>query len=270
MDKTGSRLCRVAVKPGDSVLVLGDLHAAILDWGAFNLVYNVAVDAKVTHIDVNGDNLDNHTLSRHPKEPDRLMDSVQRESAALGGILWQLTLIKSAHTFHIKPGNHDDRWYDLVAANPALNGVEWYDIPKQHAPDQFDWLPRHAATQYGSVVVEHGDSLPCIKRGGGSTAAARVLASYPDQNTVFGHCHSLDSKVRSRWSYGRQLKFGAWGTGHLSRRDAHRYALDNSFEQGSVIITFHSGPNDFSVETLRVERDSLDKPFINFRGVKYA
>lgn len=269
MDKTGSRLCRVAVKPGDSVLVLGDLHASIIDRPAFNLVLDVAAAVGITHVDVNGDNLDNHTLSRHPKEPDRIMESIESESAILAALLFQLSIIPTAHTFHIKPGNHDDRWYDLVAANPALNGVEWYDLPRQHSTVDFDWLPRHAATQYGSVVVEHGDSLPCIKRGGGSTAASRVLAAYPDQNTVFGHCHSLDTKVRTRWVYGRQVRYGAWGTGHLSRRDAHRYALDNGFEQGSVIITFHTGPADFSVETLRVERDSQDRPFINFRGVKY-
>ena len=270
MDKSGSRLCEVSVKAGDSVLVLGDIHAAIVDWDVYALVMHVASVAKITHVDANGDNLDNHNISRHPKEPDRCFETVQEESRALGNLLAAATVIPTARVFHIKPGNHDDRWYDLVSANPALNGVEWYDIPKQYASDKWEWLPRHAATKYGSVVVEHGDSLPCIKRGGGSTSATRVLASYPDQNTIFGHCHSLDSKVRTRWAYGRQVKFGAWGTGHLSKRDAHRYAPDNGFEQGSVILTFHSGPEDFTIETLRVERDGNDRPFINFRGVKYV
>lgn len=269
-------VCRVRTTAYDTLLVLGDLHAAIADHEAIDLVVQVARTAGVTLVQANGDNLDYHGLSAHAKEPHRAQDSVLREIDELAGILYKFENIPTVRAggLHMIPGNHEDRFYDLVEQIPALSGMEWYDWLNPTIGARWDLLPRHATVKYGPVLCVHGDRLPCIARGGGKAPASKVINAYPDQNTIFGHCHSLDLAHRTRWRYGEVVQYGAWGTGHLSKRDEHRYAPDHAFEQGSVLVTFGangpSGDLTFAVETIRLLRDANDRPYTIFRGVRYG
>lgn len=283
---------RVHVRPGDKVLVLGDTHGGINDWDATRLVLDVGEALGVTHVDLNGDNADAHGISRHPKEPDRVVQTLAHEALELDRIMTRIDQIPTLLPWgkHAKGGNHDDRVYDVVEEYPALLGVEWPDwwrVDGESVYVKHGWwcVRRGAATRYGDVMVEHGDRMNGIARGGGKDAAKKVLDNYPAQCTVFGHCHTLDRRERVVWTYGRPVLRGAWGAGHLSLRDKHPYAGDHSFEQGGVVIEFFD-PGDaprldcragdctdprasFQVHSLRVQRDAQDHPIIRFGGRTY-
>lgn len=256
----------IPVKAGDRLAVYGDVHFPVHDDQALTVTYELLKELKPTHNLFNGDTFDAWGLSRHPKEAMRLFESGTLDKESKAGEPW-LKLLRSLCDYNvILPGNHEDRWNDLVNAHPALVGLDW-TTPYAEALRGWKALPSHSRVVAGPLLIEHGDEL----LGNGHTASG-VLASYPEQNTVFNHVHKFTTASKTTYRNGYPSIHTAHSNAHLSDLSKNNYNKEGPrWDQGSLLIEFYSrGPGvalGYNIHQLRVVRDRKNRAIISFNGI---
>lgn len=214
-------ILRVDVKPGDHALFWSDVHAPIHDRGAMDIVCQAHEILQPRISIAGGDIVDTNGLSRHRKAAQQQLEhgSLIAEAETIRGEVERIER-NSVYQIYLG-GNHEGRVERLVDDVPALAGVlHWY-TPFQSVFGNWETPELGAGVLLGPVLFVHGDGLA------GSLAkypAAAVLANYPGQCTVFGHCHKIDVATRPSLRYGRQTVHGAWTFGHLSDSSKQGYA----------------------------------------------
>lgn len=271
-------LHRLDVEPGSRVLIPGDIHFPVEDHHVLDLMIRAGRDLGVTHVVLLGDSFDCWGLSGHRKEAARYWENGRLTEEAEAGRLWlegMRELVTPGRAF-IGPGNHEDRWYDLVDDHPALHGTEWW-FPFRDVISGWSVLPRHWRIKAGPLNIEHGDELLGVTTGGGKFPAATCLANYPGQNTLFGHTHRIDVCTRPTEKDGELVAHGAWTIGHTSdpRRNGSYMLGGHRWEQGFAIVEFfplssakvQTGDGlGFNVHQAHVLRDGRGRPVVNLLG----
>lgn len=270
-------LHRVDVRPGSLVLLPGDIHFPVEDHRVLDLMIRCARDVGVTDVGLIGDTFDYWGLSGYRKEAARNYDNGRLQEEAEVGRQWLegLRELVPAGRAWIGPGNHEDRWYDLVDDNPTLHGMEWWH-PVRDVVAGWELLPRAWRVKAGPLTIEHGDHLLGVAAGGGKFPAATCLTNYPGQNTLFGHTHRIDVCTRPTEKDGELVAHGAWTIGHTSdpRRNGSYMLGGHRWEQGFAIVEFFplASPKavneglGFTVHQAHVMRDGRDRPVVNLLG----
>lgn len=170
-------------KPGDAVLIPGDLHFPKHNQKALDLCIKAAKGFGCNKVMLQGDNLDSAHISRHGYSRG---ESFREDNDCIAAFTAQ---VKKAG---IQPtvaglGNHDGSWFEEYAAtHPGLSHEDL--LPALY--DNWEVLPAgYVLALNKKLVVTHGDAL------NGSCAtnpAASVLRNYPGLNVIFGHCHRQD------------------------------------------------------------------------------
>lgn len=254
------------VKPGDVMLVPGDLHFGICDLPSFNLMMEAASALKITHAVLQGDTFECAGLSSHAKSAARLVE---------GGLLLSKEIDQASQPLHdllrlckgrgvAMPGNHEERINRFVDESPAWHGMRWHDV---FAPALKGWtcLESGDAVKAGRVSIFHGHTLAGMRMGGGVTPAKTVLTQYPGQHTIFGHTHRRDCYTRPTWKDQRKVAHGAWNVGHMQDERHAGWAGDQAWEQSFAIVHFHDG-DLFDVSLARYVRDRRNRASVLIAG----
>lgn len=239
----------VLVRPGDRILVPGDIHFGSADLAAVALMTSVAEGCGVTAVVLQGDTFDCGGLSKHRKPAKRQTDgstTVTYEVAEAREPMAALLRACGGNGYIMK-GNHEDRVARLVDDEmPALVGLQWSEL-YQAALTGWEVVPDEAFVRAGRVSIFHGHTLTGMRMGGGVTPAKTVLGHYPGQNTVFGHTHRRDQYSRPTWKDGAKVEHGAWNVGHLSDEAEAGWSGHNAWERSFALISFFEGGR-FSVD----------------------
>lgn len=117
---------------------------------------------------------------------------------------------KATKIFHI--GNHTDWLFDLIDANPALEGV--LDLDKALNLTKRGWkiIPLEGVSNIGKIHFIHGQQI----KGGDNIAKQAVLAY--DRNIRFGHHHTYQTYLRTSALDTKDMKTGV-AVPCLCRRD---------------------------------------------------
>lgn len=271
----------VKVKPGDSLLIPGDMHHDKQDQRAIELMIKVARAARVNHVCLVGDTFESAGISRHPSMRRRKnvrigKGTIKAERKAAQPNLDALKTLATRGA-NCLTGNHE-AWFDALQDEvPGLLDHEWWEL----YGDLFDgWTIRDEATalKYGPLLVCHGHRL----RGSlAKYAAATILANYPGQNTVCGHNHRLSSETAPTFKYGKQVWHGAWTVGHLKDRveelrEPNIGPYSEKHQQGFAIATFFSRGRahgedkmGFDLQLYRIHRDVNDNPMVHYSGAVF-
>lgn len=248
-------ITEIKVRAGDRVLIPGDIHFPVQDQRCLDVMTNLAADLGVTKLFLQGDTFDYWGLSRHQKSADRAALDGHLKDELAAAAPWLTTWTELWPTW-MGPGNHEDRWYDLVDDSPALLGTEWFSPLEWHDLDHgVTFLGRNYLAKLGPLVVCHGDTLRGAMR---NNSARSVLSEYPGQNTVYGHTHRIDVCTRPTWKNGEPVSHGAWNVGHLSDVSKQQYASMPVWEHGFGIVDFYSseaGGLGFTLNQARIHTD---------------
>lgn len=268
----------VRVRPGDNLLIPGDLHHDKQDQPAIELMIRVAKAARVNRVCLVGDTFESAGISRHPSLKARKnfrfgKGTIKAEQRAARPNITALRALATASA-DVLTGNHEAWWAMVQDEVPGLADHEWYEL----YGDLFsNWTVREESTalKYGPLLVCHGHRL----RGSlAKYAAATILANYPGQNTVCGHNHRLDACTAPTFKYGQQVWHGAWTVGHLKDRhleikETNIGPYSEKHQQGFGIASFYSrgkGSSEdklgFDLQLYRIHRDVNDNPMVVYAG----
>jgi hypothetical protein len=256
------------VAEGSRLLVPGDVHFPVHDERVLGVMIESARVLGVTDVLLPGDTFDYWGLSGYRKDAARYWEEGRLTEEAEAGRPWLEALreLVAPGRAIIGPGNHEDRWYDLVDDNPALHGLEWWH-PVADVLSGWERLPRGWRVRAGALTIEHGDQLV------GSLAkhsASTVLGNYPGQNTLYGHTHRVDSCTRPTEKNGELVAHGAWTVGHTSdpRKNGGFIPGGHRWEQGWAVVDIFPLGRDlgFNVNQARVLRDGRGRPVVNLLG----
>lgn len=247
-------ILRLAPVAGDTAIFFSDVHYPIQDRAAMSIVVQAHQLIKPKYSIAGGDIFDCAPLSTHRTAA---RQAIEAGSLALEAEAAQEDLDEiAANTDYamMLAGNHPARVERFIDDNPGLYGaLKWYD-PYASALSRWDCLPDGSAIKLGPIMCFHGDELAGSLR---KQPASGVLAEYPGQSTIFGHCHRRDSATRPSYRDGRQVVHGAWTFGYLG--DARRFEWAgnkrHAWEQGFGVIRFwerDSGKLGFSVDSVRI------------------
>jgi hypothetical protein len=271
-------ILRLAVSPGDRILVFHDVHFPIHDPAAMDVVVEAAQVLGCTTAIADGDIFDYNAVSKHRKSA---VQAIQYGSLAAEGESGReaMQAIRAAvpHCIY-KRGNHEERLDRVVDDNPGLLGaMEWW-TPIADAVDGWDCLPGDPIIKAGPVSVFHGHELS----GSISANPARaVLSRYPGQNTVAGHNHQVDSATTPTMRDGKQVVHGCWFGGHLSdpRKQDYAIAFKHRWQQALTVVEYWEMNEDqdawitggrpklgFTVHQARIFRDWRGMPVARVLG----
>lgn len=273
---------QIAVRPGDKVLIPGDLHFDQQDDAALTLVLRVAANAKINTVCLVGDTFESAGISRHSRPARKFRmgrGTIASEREAARPYLEALDDIVSLHRgerdggLHCLTGNHEKWWEGVQDEVPGLLDTPWHEV----YGDIFDgWhiYQEHTALRFGPLLVCHGHRLR------GSLArhsAASVLGNYPGQNTLYGHTHRIDTCITPTYKYGRSVAHGAWTIGHLKRweteiEDPNIGQWAERHRQGFALVYFFEVEGDlrFHVDVVPIERTESGNPYCVVKGEVYA
>jgi hypothetical protein len=274
-------VAEVKVRPGDNLLIPGDMHHDKQDQHAIELMIKVARAAKVNRVCLVGDTFESAGISRHASlraaknfRFGKGTIKAERKAAAPNVHALQSIATESADML---TGNHEAWWSMLQDDYQGLADTEWYELYGSIF-DKWTVRPEHTAIKYGPLLVCHGHRL----RGSlAKYAAATILANYPGQNTVCGHNHRLDICTAPTFKYGKQVWHGAWTVGHLKDRyleikETNIGPYSEKHQQGFGIATFCSRGRErgeeklgFDMQLYRIHRDVNDKPFVIYAGAVF-
>jgi predicted phosphodiesterase len=137
-------------------LILSDIHFPFHDLNALILAVQHGKDNNVDSVYLNGDILDNESLSRFLKDPKTVSFSEERE------IFWQfIQYLKDELNVPIvfKMGNHEERWETYLKRNaPELYNVSDFSLKNVLQLDDLgiDFVESRQKCYMGKLIVIHG------------------------------------------------------------------------------------------------------------------
>lgn len=247
-------ILRVNVSPGDTAIWWSDLHAPIHDPGALDLVVQVHRLLRPAVSVAGGDMHDVSALSSHrkPAKQTNTYPSLCSEAYAVADAFKAIATY-SRYAIYI-PGNHEGRIERHVDQFPGLEGTLKWHTPYDEIHTGWDMLPLGSCVSLGPLHCFHGEELAGSLR---KNPAAAVLAEYPGQSTLFGHCHKIDCATRPTVRNGRAVVHGAWTAGFLGDAKKMGYAAGfrHAWQLGFATIDFWDrggGRLGFTVNLIRI------------------
>lgn len=172
------------------ILFIPDTHAPFQHEDALDFLRDVAKEVKPEEIIHLGDELDNHSLSMHPKSP----ECPGAEDEARGGAEFIEQLGKLFPRVKVCVSNHIERLWKQASRNniPRRFIRDWKDAI--NAPRGWQWADEW---QLGEIRAFHGDGYL------GKSAIENAVID-AGCNVVFGHLHSqgsVEHHRRNGWQY---------------------------------------------------------------------
>ena len=239
----------------ERILFLSDCHVPFHDKAALKLVMEVIADFKPSILVSNGDFLDCAAVSRHSKDPRRMI-GLAKELEIANNILDQLdALVPDARRIFLE-GNHEQRLIRYLEEKaPELVGIVGTSVPEMLRLRERGW--KHVAykddTRIGKVFVTHDVGAA------GRYNAYKCLDTY-QASIVTGHTHRLAYVVEGDAAGGRKVsaQFGwlgdvnqidwmhkvkarrewttGFGYGYINPRSGYVYLVPVPIVKGTAVV----------------------------------
>lgn len=254
------------------MLWVSDVHIGIQHDPALKLMVECAERLGVNRIVAGGDIYDLNCLSQHPKEARRVVEHATILEEVESG-RWFADWLGTRDTTLIL-GNHEDRLKRWVDNNPVFYGsVAANFAAVVGLPAGIEVIPQGGEVRLGNLAMFHGDAE--FKRStGGRYPAHKLLDMIPDQSSICGHLHRMNTASRTtRDENGIPRTRRAWTMGHMSREEMHHvYAGKHpNWQMGFAIIrVYWEGDRPrWSVYPVEVLFDRRNRPYFEFEGRVY-
>ena len=224
---------KVSAAKAERVLVLSDVHIPYHDHGALAVAMAFAKAWKPTLVVLNGDILDAHQISTHPKNASNVItfqDEINEVRQFLRAIKRDHSKARIVYTM----GNHEDRLERyLVNHSPELSSVQRLSLCEllDFAEIGIEFIDKRSKLRVGPVEIFHGTA---VRAHAGNSVRAHMLRR--GGGVVMGHTHRMATIARTD-------RHGVhWGVenGHLSDPDPS-WTLDPDWQQGFTTIEVVGG-----------------------------
>ena len=224
---------------GRKVVVPGDIHLPNQDSHSLRRATIDSVDSVENPLlFLQGDTFDMESLSRFPKNPEKILktNSLRKEKEA--GKVWLDRWLDVYEEIVIAPGNHEKRAYRDT--DPAFEGMGWWwpygDLFNDPRITILD-VGYRAELDFGTrprIFCEHGDDLRGVS---GKCPAASVAESNPGEHVlIFGHTHRAARVTHTRYFAGKKMNTTAINLGHLSDTKKNGYATDPNWQKSCLYL----------------------------------
>lgn len=229
------RLHKVSASKVDAIrcLILSDIHIPYHDQAALAVALAYARDYRPTHIVLNGDILDAHEISSHPKDKHNVVtfqDEINEARQFLRVLRHDHCKAKILYTM----GNHEHRLERYLTAHaPELASVDALALDEllELAAHGIEFVDQRCKVVVGSFEIFHGS---IIRTGAGNSVRGHMTRR--GGSVAMGHTHRMGIVSRTD-------RHGVhWGieNGHLSNPDpdwAHDPDWQTGFSQIDVYGT---------------------------------
>jgi predicted phosphodiesterase len=232
------RIKPIFKKGGETIMVIGDIHAPDHDPHALDVLIQIAQALGIDRLILNGDSFDVHALSKYTLAAHRPFRWVDERAEALP----VLAMIREE--FPETPidfiyGNHDVRPLSFITAQaPQLQGL--FDLPTLLGITDLDFrFPEGNRVILGDkVLVKHGVK---VAQGAGESVKKEVIAH--GMSVHMGHVHRLSFAGTTRTAQmlnGEQAIFGVEGGCVQNLRPDYLPPEETAnWQQGATVYTLH-------------------------------
>jgi len=214
------------------LLVVSDLHVPYHNVPAITAAVDYAIRFKVDSVLINGDLVDEHSLSKFLVDPRKRNFRQEIETTNL--LLDEFQKALPSAKFFFKAGNHDERLEAyLMRKAPELLGFEEYKLSnllKLYARG-IECVEDKHVIYAGKLVILHGHE---VNMKGTTVNPARTLFLKIKKSGICGHLHVSSQHTEKRID-GHLIS--TWSTGHLAEEHP-RYAPINNWNLGFCIVDF--------------------------------
>jgi len=228
----------LVIKGNHRILVLSDIHVPYHDTNAVETAIEYGKKIKPTIILLNGDIGDFYAISRHDKDPSRVLKD---ELDAIRQFLFWLRQSFPKARIIYKIGNHENRMERfLVKYAPVLLGVTDFEISTLL---RFDELKIELADNLqlvmaGKLPIYHGHELP--QGISNPVNPARGMWMRVQESLLCGHWHRTSEHTEST---GLTKKYhSCWSAGCLCDLSPD-YAIVNRWNHGFVVVDLSEDGN---------------------------
>lgn len=239
MPKSESRPRRPLLISGpQKIVVMSDLHIPYHDDVAVQAAVNHALEIKPDTIILNGDIGDFYAISRHDKDPRRVL--ADELDAIRQFLYWLRGCFPDARIIY-KIGNHEDRMERFLVKNaPVLLGVSDFEIPVLLRFDELkiEHVPSLQLIRAGKLPIYHGHELP---QGISSPVnPARGMFMRVGESLMCGHWHRVSEHTEST---GLNKKYiTTWSLGCLCNLSPD-YCITNRWGHGMAFVEVKADGN---------------------------
>lgn len=234
----------VVISGKHKALILSDIHIPYHDETALNAAIEYGKKQKPTILILNGDIGDFYSISRHDKDPRRVLaDEIDAVRQFLFWVRKQFPKIRIL----FKIGNHEDRLERFMAKKaPELLGTTDFEIPSLLKLDDIgiETVGSLNLIRLGNLPIYHGHELP---QGMSSPVnPARGIWMRSKSTLLCGHWHRTSEHTEST---GLDKHFiSCWSTGCLCELKPawlscnswnHGFAMVETEEDGSFEVHNH-------------------------------
>jgi predicted phosphodiesterase len=229
------RLRRITKEPVDAIrcLVLSDIHIPYHDHAALGVALAYARDYRPTHIILNGDILDAHEVSSHPKDRHNVV-TFQDEVNETRQFLRVLRQQHKKAQIYYTMGNHENRIERYLTQHaPELSSVTSLALDELLGmqANRITFVDSRNKVRVGPFEVFHGS---VIRKDSGNSVRGHMQRR--GGSVAMGHTHRM-AVVSKTDRHGVH-----WGleNGHLSEPDPS-WAFDPDWQQGFSQIDVYDG-----------------------------
>jgi predicted phosphodiesterase len=213
------------------LLVVSDIHVPYHSVPAITSALDYAISAKVDSVLINGDLIDQHSLSKFLVDPRKRNFKEELESTK--NLLDEIQKALPVKTF-LKWGNHDERYeHFLMRKAPELIGIEEYRLSNLLGTyaKGIEVIDDKRIIYAGKLAILHGHE---INMKGTTVNPARTLYLKTKASCICGHLHVSSQHTEKRLD---GYLVSTWSVGHLAEEHP-QYAPINNWNLGFAIIDF--------------------------------
>lgn len=215
------------------MLIISDLHIPYHNIPAITSAIDYAISANVDCVLINGDLVDEHSMSKFLIDPRKRNLAEELESTNL--FLDSLQAALPVKTF-FKLGNHDERLEKyLMRKAPELLGISEFRLPNllNTYARGIECVEEKRIVYAGKFIILHGHE---VNMKGTTVNPARTLYLKTKKSCLCGHLHTSSQHTEKRID---GYLVSNWSTGHLAEEHP-QYAPINNWNLGFAILDFDS------------------------------
>lgn len=191
----------------NNILFLSDLQIPFFDIPALTCALKYGKEHNVNTVYLNGDIVDNYTISDYEKDK-RLRDLVREIEMAREFLSILRSLFPDAQIYY-KDGNHEERWARYIRNNAKeFDGLQELEFSAMFHLDKYNihHISNRSIVQIGGLTAIHGHEI----RGVGGVFPARTLFMKTMTSAICGDCHrsseytakTLTDRFHTTWTVG--------------------------------------------------------------------
>jgi len=209
-----------------------DLHCPYHSEYAVDIACKILEDYKPDIAINGGDAVDMYGVSRFDRDPDRFINSIQKEIDVFHEVQWRFMDAAPTQWYLLK-GNHEDRLRKYLWRNPELHSLRSLQLPAVLGLDIFD-MPMINELNIGKTTFRHGD---IIRKHSAYTGKALLENVGYSHSEFCGHTHRGGLHYKTTGN-GMVQGVECYCLCDISKAD---YTRDPNWQMGMVVVEVHNG-----------------------------